>query len=152
MTMAIAASGAKTTTTAVRTETGPSIRRAGTTAVAASSAAPKARAATCAHDTKSDRELTKVAGMARKTSVDRASTVRASGWHRGGSLGAITQWAIVAFTVIAALSQLQIATAFLQDLFRAIVAMLAIAGGLAFGLGGKDHAKKVLDKLEDSFQ
>ena len=33
------------------------------------------------------------------------------------------------FAVIAALSQLQIATDFLQDLFRAIIAMLAIAGG-----------------------
>jgi len=30
------------------------------------------------------------------------------------------------------------------------VAMLAIAGGLAFGLGGKDHAKKVLDNIEES--
>jgi hypothetical protein len=28
--------------------------------------------------------------------------------------------------------------------------MLAIAGGLAFGLGGRDHAKKVLDDIEDS--
>lgn len=79
------------------------------------------------------------------------AAVKASGFNKGGSLGAITQWAIIAFTVIAALSQLQIATTFLQDLFRAIVAMLAIAGGLAFGLGGKDHAKKVLDKMEDSF-
>jgi hypothetical protein len=27
--------------------------------------------------------------------------------------------------------------------------MLAIAGGISFGLGGKDHARKVLDALED---
>lgn len=77
-----------------------------------------------------------------------ATTIKASGLHKGESLGAITQWSIVVFTVIAALSQLQIATAFLQDLFRAIVAMLAIAGGLAFGLGGQAHAKKVLDGIE----
>jgi hypothetical protein len=76
------------------------------------------------------------------------ATVKASGLHNGQSLGAITKWAILVFTAIAALSQLQIATAFLQDLFRAIVAMLAIAGGLAFGLGGRDHAKKVLDGIE----
>jgi hypothetical protein len=50
------------------------------------------------------------------------------------------------------LYQLQIATAFLQDLFRAIVAMLAIAGGLAFGLGGKDTAKKVLDNIENELK
>jgi hypothetical protein len=77
-------------------------------------------------------------------------TVKASGLHKGESLGAITKWAIIVFTAIAALSQLQIATAFLQDLFRAIVAMLAIAGGLAFGLGGQAHAKKALDSLDQS--
>lgn len=80
------------------------------------------------------------------------STVRASGLHNGESLGAITKWAILVFTVIASLSQLQIATAFLQDLFRAIVAMLAIAGGLAFGLGGRDHARKVLDNVENGLK
>ncbi len=77
------------------------------------------------------------------------SAVKASGWHNtAGSLGSVTKWAILIFTIIAALSQLRIATDFLQDLFRAIVAMLAIAGGIAFGLGGKDHARKVLDKIE----
>lgn len=80
------------------------------------------------------------------------ATVKASGLHKGESLGAITKWAIVVFAVIATLSELQIAIAFLQDLFRAVVAMLAIAAGLAFGLGGKDHAKKVLDSIEDSFK
>ena len=29
-----------------------------------------------------------------------------------------------------------------------LVAMLALAGGLAFGLGGKDHAHKLLTKLK----
>lgn len=77
------------------------------------------------------------------------STVKASGWHAAGSLGALTKWAILVFTVIATLSQLQVATAFLQDLFRAVIAMLAIAGGIAFGLGGKDHAKKILDNVEE---
>ncbi len=76
------------------------------------------------------------------------SAVKASGWQYAGSLGAMTKWAILIFTVIAVLSQLQIATAFIQDLFRAVIAMLAIAGGIAFGLGGKDHANKVLDHIE----
>ncbi len=80
------------------------------------------------------------------------STVKASGLHKGETLGSLTKWAIVIFSVIAALSQLQIATAFLQDLFRAVVAMLAIAGGLAFGLGGQAHAKKVLDGIENGLK
>ncbi len=80
------------------------------------------------------------------------STVKASGMHASAhALATITKWAIIIFTMIAALSQLQIATEFLQDLFRAVVAMLAIAGGLAFGLGGRDHAKRVLDEVENSF-
>jgi len=80
------------------------------------------------------------------------SAVKASGLHKGEALGAITKWAILAFSIIAALSQLQIATAFLQDLFRAIIAMLAIAGGLAFGLGGQGTAKKILENIENSLK
>ncbi len=76
-------------------------------------------------------------------------TVKAGGFESGNMLGSLTRWAIIAFATIAALSELQIAEAFLLDLFRAIIAMIAIAGGLAFGLGGKDHAKKVLDHVED---
>lgn len=75
-------------------------------------------------------------------------TVKAGGFEMGNMLGSLTRWAIIAFAAIAALSELQIAQAFLLDLFRAVIAMLAIAGGLAFGLGGKGHAEKVLDHVE----
>jgi len=75
-------------------------------------------------------------------------TVRAGGFKSAGVLGSLTKWAIIVFAVIAALSELQIARSFLQDLFRAFIAMLAIAGALAFGLGGRDHARKVLDYIE----
>ncbi len=75
-------------------------------------------------------------------------TVKAGGFRTANMLGSLARWAIMIFAIIAALSELQIAETFLQDLFRAVVAMLAVAGGLAFGLGGKDHAKKVLDNVE----
>jgi hypothetical protein len=77
------------------------------------------------------------------------STVNASGLGSSRALASITRWAIVVFTVIAVLSELQIARSFLQNLFTAIIAMIALAGGLAFGLGGRDHAKKVLDRVEE---
>ncbi len=77
------------------------------------------------------------------------AAVHASGLNASRAMASITRWAILAFTLIAVLSELQIASSFLQDLFRAIVAMLALAGGLAFGLGGRDHAKKVLDSIEN---
>ncbi len=79
-------------------------------------------------------------------------TVKAGGFESGNMLGSLTRWAIITFAIIAALSELQIAQAFLLDLFRAVIAMLAVAGGLAFGLGGKDHAKKVLDYVEDGIK
>ena len=43
--------------------------------------------------------------------------------------------------------QLQIAADLIRTLFVGLVAMLALAGGLAFGLGGKEHASRVLDQL-----
>jgi len=77
------------------------------------------------------------------------SSVRASGFQNAGSLGALTKWSILIFAIITALSNiLPTAGDFLPNLFKAVVAMLAIAGGLAFGLGGRDHAKKVLDHVE----
>lgn len=79
------------------------------------------------------------------------SSVKAGGFQNPGVLSTLTRWSIIVFTLIATLSQLQIATFFLQDLFRAVVAMFAIAGGLAFGLGGKEHAKRVLDSVESNF-
>ncbi|MDP2933288.1 MAG: hypothetical protein Q8N81_04110, partial [bacterium] len=59
----------------------------------------------------------------------------------------MVRWAVLVFAFLAALSQLNVAADFMKDLFRAIVAMLAIAGGLAFGLGGRDHAKNFLDHV-----
>jgi hypothetical protein len=61
--------------------------------------------------------------------------------------GAVTQWAIMVFTILAVLFQLRIAPALIQTLFTGVVAMLAIAGGIAFGLGGRDAAKDAIEKL-----
>ena len=75
-------------------------------------------------------------------------TVKAARLHAAGALATITKWSVVVFALLAALTQLRIAPTFLQTLFVGVIAMLAIAGGLAFGLGGRDHARKVLDDLE----
>lgn len=61
--------------------------------------------------------------------------------------GGIAKWAIWIFAVLAAIAQLGIAGAFAQTLFTGLVAMLALAGGLAFGLGGKDAAARYIDNL-----
>ncbi len=62
-------------------------------------------------------------------------------------LATVTKWAIVIFGFLAALIQLGIATSLINTLFMGLVAMLALAGGLAFGLGGKDEAAAILKKI-----
>lgn len=75
-------------------------------------------------------------------------SLHAGGLHTTDTLALITKWSVLIFAFLAALAELRVATNFVQDLFRAVVAMLAIAGGIAFGLGGRDHAKKTLDAIE----
>ena len=76
-------------------------------------------------------------------------SLNASGLQSAESLSLITKWAVLIFAFLATLSQLGVAAAFVQDLFRALVAMLAIAGGIAFGLGGKDVAGEMLQDLKN---
>ena len=51
------------------------------------------------------------------------------------------------FAVVAALLQLGVATVLLQTVITGVVAMLALAFGLAFGLGGKEAAADMIDKI-----
>jgi hypothetical protein len=75
-------------------------------------------------------------------------SVQAAGLSSADLLGSVTQWAVMVFTILATLEQLDVAKTFVTTLYTGFIAMLAIAGGLAFGLGGRDHASKVLDKIE----
>lgn len=85
----------------------------------------------------------KVAEVVERTT--RAS-VEAAGM-RGAMVGVVARWAIWVFAVIAALLQLGVATVLLQTVVTGIVAMLALAFGLAFGLGGKDAATSFIERL-----
>jgi hypothetical protein len=75
------------------------------------------------------------------------SAARAASVRSANFLGTIAKYAIWIFAFIIALSQLGIAPAFMQILFTGIIAMLALAGGLAFGLGGRDQATRTIDHL-----
>lgn len=75
-------------------------------------------------------------------------SLRAGGLHTSDTLALVTRWSVLVFAFLATLSELRVADDFVKTLFTAFVAMLAIAGGLAFGLGGKEHARKILDAIE----
>lgn len=74
----------------------------------------------------------------------KASTIRSANF-----LGTLTRYSILIFAFIIALDQLGIAQAYMQIIFTGIVAMLAIAGGLAFGLGGKEAAAHSIEHLKE---
>ncbi len=63
-------------------------------------------------------------------------------------LAELGRWSILIFSLMAALIQLEIAADLIRILFMGLVAMIAISGGIAFGLGGKDEAKKALEKIK----
>lgn len=67
---------------------------------------------------------------------------------KGGSfVSALVKWAVTIFGLLIALNQLQIAVDIINILFTGLVAMLAIAGGLSFGLGGKEFAHDLVENL-----
>jgi len=78
-----------------------------------------------------------------------AASVSASRIRMASFVGTITKWAVLIFALLAALIQLGVAPGLLQTIVTGLIAMLAIAGGLAFGLGGRDYAAKLIGKMRD---
>lgn len=75
-------------------------------------------------------------------------SVKSAGDSASGSLAVFTRSTIMFFTLLVMLNQLGVAQDLIRIFFTGLVTMLAIAGGLAFGLGGKEHAKEILDELK----
>lgn len=74
--------------------------------------------------------------------------VKTLGSTSANALAVFAKTVIVFFTALVVLNQLGVAQDLVRILFTGIVGMLALAGGLAFGLGGKEMAKDVLDELK----
>jgi hypothetical protein len=62
-------------------------------------------------------------------------------------MASVARWAIVVFVILAVLTQLGVAADLVRILFTGFVAMVALAGGIAFGLGGQDSARAILETL-----
>jgi hypothetical protein len=65
-------------------------------------------------------------------------------------LGRFARYAVLTFVVLAVLTQLGIAAELAQMLFAGMVFALALAFGLAFGLGGKDAASRAIASMTDN--
>ncbi len=74
-------------------------------------------------------------------------TMLAANFAASEAVAAIVRYSIIIFTFLAVLSQLGVAENLIGTFFIGLVAFLAIAGGLAFGLGGQGVAKDILEKI-----
>lgn len=77
---------------------------------------------------------------------------RSLGTHLAHTVALVAQWAITIFVGFLVLHQLGVAQELLRILFAGLIAMVAIAGGLAFGLGGQGVAKGVLEAVASRFK
>ena len=87
-----------------------------------------------------------VAEALSKTAV---ATGRSMNLKSANMLGAVAKYAVWTFAFIIALGQLGVAEYYMSVLFTGIIAMLSLGGALAFGLGGKEHASRLLSKLSE---
>ncbi len=78
------------------------------------------------------------------------ASVKGAGLHSAKFLGSLTWWSVVIFGLLSALTQLGIATSIINTVITGVIAMFAIAGGIAFGLGGKEYAAHLLTRLRES--
>jgi hypothetical protein len=67
-------------------------------------------------------------------------------------LATLTQYIVVGFAVIAAIDQLGIAATLVNTLLIGLIGSVALAIGLAFGLGGRDVAAQITQKWYESSQ
>jgi hypothetical protein len=79
-------------------------------------------------------------------------SISTMGADSANALAVFSKSVIVFFTVLIVLSQLGVAQDLIKILFTGIIAMLTIAGGLAFGLGGQTMAKEILENLKNKLK
>jgi hypothetical protein len=75
------------------------------------------------------------------------ASVKGMSLTTANSIASVTRWAVNVFVILAVLNQLGVATDLIRILFTGFVVMLAIAGGIAFGLGGQNSAKDIVEGL-----
>lgn len=76
-----------------------------------------------------------------------SGAARAASMPSAGFIGSVVRWSVWVFALLAALFQLGLFQELILTVVQAFVFMLAGAGALAFGLGGKDAAARYIERL-----
>ena len=94
-----------------------------------------------------------VIGMFAATVVSGIVTTAASNTKipKPEALASVTRWAILVFTILVALGELGIGTLLMTTTFNIFFGALCLALALAFGLGGRDVAAKILHDVYNRF-
>jgi hypothetical protein len=67
-------------------------------------------------------------------------------------IGVFIKWVIIVFAFLAALNTWGVAVEIVNTLAMGIVLFVALAGGLAFGLGGQETAREILESIKRHFR
>lgn len=76
------------------------------------------------------------------------ATIKSAGHWSSEVIYHFTYWVVFAFGILVALYELGVSRNIIQIIIGGVVAMFALAGGLAFGLGGKEIAQKFLEDIK----
>ncbi|MFW5703397.1 MAG: mechanosensitive ion channel family protein [Patescibacteria group bacterium] len=79
-------------------------------------------------------------------------SIRSIGEYSARSFAFFSKSVVIFFTILIVLNQLGVAQNLIMILFTGIVAMIALAGGLAFGLGGQKIAAEILHDMQKNLK
>jgi hypothetical protein len=76
----------------------------------------------------------------------RGATAEA-GFNNPDTLATVARVAVWGFAIVVAITQLGIATTLINSIIIGLIGAMALAFGLAFGLGGRDRAAQIIDTI-----
>jgi small-conductance mechanosensitive channel len=79
-------------------------------------------------------------------------TVKGANLYASKFSSSLTRWVVLIFGFLTALIQLGVGVAIINTVITGIIAMLAIAGGIAFGLGGKEYAQHLIERFREKVE